>query len=48
MWIDDDKSWYAVRIDAETRPDDSVRALVSAMVTQPPFSLTIRELDVLS
>jgi branched-chain amino acid transport system substrate-binding protein len=47
-WIDDDKSWYAVRIDAETRPDDSVRALVSAMVTQPPFGLTIRELDVLT
>ena len=48
MWIDDDKSWYAVRIDAETRPDDSVRALVSTMVTQPPFGLTIRELDVLT
>jgi branched-chain amino acid transport system substrate-binding protein len=48
MWIDDDKSWYAVRIDAETRHDDSVHALVSAMVTQPLFGLTIRELDVLT
>jgi branched-chain amino acid transport system substrate-binding protein len=48
IWIDNDKSWYAVRIDAETRPDDSVHALVSATVTQPPFGLTIRELDVLT
>jgi branched-chain amino acid transport system substrate-binding protein len=48
LWIDADKTWYAVRIDGEARPDDSQRALVGATVTDPPFHLTLRELDVLT
>ena len=32
MWIDDDKSWYAVRIDAETRPTTASARLC------PPWS----------
>lgn len=48
LWIDEDRTWYAVRIDAEMRPDDTVHALVSATVAEPPFGLTVRELDVLT
>jgi branched-chain amino acid transport system substrate-binding protein len=48
IWIDSDATWFAIRIDAETRADDSPRAFVRATATEPPFGLTARELDVLS
>lgn len=48
VWIDEDKSWYAIRIDLERKADDSCRAILSAAVVVPPFGLTARELDVLT
>ncbi|MCW6510593.1 ABC transporter substrate-binding protein [Lichenifustis flavocetrariae] len=48
LWIDADKTWYGVRIEAETRPDDTVRAVLTATAVAPPFGLTARELDVLT
>src|SRR5258707_13274249 len=36
MWIDGDKSWYAIRIDSERRADDSQRAVVCATAVTPP------------
>lgn len=48
VWIDPDKTWYAVRIEAERRPDDRMRAILDAKVMEPAFRLTLRELDVLT
>ena len=48
LWIDEDRSWFTIRIDVERRPDDSLRALLTATNTVPPYGLTVRELDVLT
>lgn len=48
IWIDPDRTWYAIRIDAEKRLDDRSRAMLAATAVEPPFGLTVRELDVLT
>jgi branched-chain amino acid transport system substrate-binding protein len=48
IWIDPDRTWYFVRIDAELHPDDQPRVTLMATSVAPPFALTPRELDVLT
>jgi branched-chain amino acid transport system substrate-binding protein len=48
IWIDPDRTWYSVRIDAELRPDDQSRVTLTATSVAPPFALTPREPDVLT
>ncbi|MCB8882716.1 ABC transporter substrate-binding protein [Acidisoma cellulosilytica] len=48
VWIDPDRTWYSVRMDADLRPDDQAWAVITATAVEPPFALTLRELDVLT
>jgi branched-chain amino acid transport system substrate-binding protein len=51
VWIDDtDKSWNVVRIQRMPRPVESAPAATIEIVqaTEPPYGLTVRELDVLT
>ena len=48
VWVDPDRTWYSVRMDADLRPDGKAWAVISATAVAPPFALTVRELDVLT
>ncbi len=48
VWIDPDRTWYSVRMDADLRPDGKAWAVISATAVAPSFALTVRELDVLT
>lgn len=48
VWVDDEGAWLSVRIEAQAGPDDLVRAHVTLAEIDPPFDLTLRELDVLT
>jgi branched-chain amino acid transport system substrate-binding protein len=48
VWIDTDKTWYAIRIELEALATGGRRSVVTARSIAAPFGLTIRELDVLT
>jgi|UPI00056D051F branched-chain amino acid transport system substrate-binding protein len=48
IWIDADKTWQAVKIELESLADGRQRSIVTVNRAEPPFGLTVRELDVLT
>lgn len=48
VWVDTDKRWFAVRIELDVTASGEQRSNLIAKLIEPPFGLTLRELDVLT